>query len=322
MRWSRWTVFAMLLGSMALWGGTWPVGRMIAGSLAPFNAAFLRFLMATAGLAGLCLLTGGRRSLAFPRRLFPRLLLLGATGIFGYSFLFFTGLKTTAAARGGLIIGCIPVCIAIAGAVMARRRPSASAMGGILLSLLGVAFVMTRGVPLDVLRGQVKAGDLMILGCVVCWTAYTLLAKPVMAELSPLVTVTWSCFFGVLLMLPFAISGGVWRDVPGIRPRDWLGLFYLGILATSFAYHWYYKAIHSVGPVAAGIFINLVPLFALLFSVVFLKETVHVSQLVGGLMVIAGVVVTAMVMGSRRGEPAAWPDRQRVGAAAEVSGSN
>lgn len=305
---SRRTVFAMLLGCMALWGGTWPVGRMIAGSLAPFTAAFLRFLMATAGLVTLCLLTGGRRSLAFPRRLFPQLLLLGATGIFGYSFLFFTGLKTTSAGRGGLIVGCIPVCIAIGGALIDRRRPSAPAVAGILLSLSGVAVVMTRGAPLDVLRGQVKVGDLMILGCVVCWTAYSLLAKPVMAELSPLATVTWSCTFGVLLMLPFAISGGVWGALPAIGARDWLALVYLGILATSFAYYWYYKAIHAVGAVTAGIFINLVPLFALLFSVVFLKETVHGSQLAGGLMVIAGVVVTARAAAPRTPPPASAPE--------------
>jgi drug/metabolite transporter (DMT)-like permease len=285
----RWPVILMLVATMALWGGTWPVGRVISTAVGPWTAALLRFAMAGGALVLICILQGGLRVLLVRAALLPRLFLLGATGIFGYSFLFFTGLQTTDASRAGLVVGCTPVCIALTAAGIARRWPSPLAMAGILISLLGVSLVISRGHPLTLLRGDVRPGDLMILGCMFCWTAYTLLARRVMLEVPPLVAVTWSCLMGAALILPFAIHAGFLREIHDINGTVWAGLFYLGVPATSLAYCGYYHAIRRIGSVASGIFINLVPLFALLFGWLFLDETLKASELAGGLLVISGV---------------------------------
>jgi drug/metabolite transporter (DMT)-like permease len=287
----RWPVFLMLVGTMALWGGTWPVGRVVSSSVEPWNAALARFAMASVALVLICVRTGGWRSLRLRPALLPLLLLLGATGIFGYSFLFFSGLKTTDAGRAGLIVGCIPASIALGSSVIARQRPSLLAMAGILMSLAGVWVVISHGNPLTLLRGEVRSGDLMILGCVFCWTAYTLLARPVMHELAPLVAVTWSCLVGTLLIVPFALAGGFLREIQSTSAAAWAGLVYLGVPATSLAYYWYYHAIRRIGGMASGMFINLVPLFALASGCLFLGETLQMSEVLGGLLVISGVVI-------------------------------
>ena len=293
---ARWPVILMLVAAMALWGGTWPVGRVVSVSVNPWTAALLRFAMAGAVLVPICMLQGGMR---VRPALVPQLFLLGASGIFGYSFLFFTGLKSTDASRAGLIVACTPACIALCAAIIARRKPPALAMLGILISLFGVSFIVSHGNPLTLLRGDVRPGDLMILGCVFCWTAYTLLARRVMLEVPPLVAVTWSCLTGAALILPFAIHAGFTREIQHIDRKVWAGLVYLGVPATSLAYFGYYHAIHRIGGVASGIFINLVPLFALLFGWLFLGEILHANELTGGMLVIAGVV-TAMMAGRLR----------------------
>jgi len=287
----RWPVIVMLVATMALWGGTWPVGRVVASSVDPWIAALLRFSMAGIALVLICSRTGGTATLKVRPGLLPHLLLLGATGIFGYSILFFSGLKTTDAGRAGLIVGFIPASIALCSALIARQRPSFPAMSGILMSLLGVWIVISHGSPFSVLRGDVRAGDLMILGCVFCWTAYTLLARPVMREIPPLVAVTWSCILGTAMILPFALAAGLLREIRSIDAAAWAGLIYLGVPATSLAYYWYYHAIRRIGGVASGIFINLVPLFALASGCLFLGETLETSEVLGGLLVITGVVV-------------------------------
>ena len=244
---NRWSVYLMLAGCMVLWGGTWPVGRVVARSVAPANAALLRFVMASASLVLLCLKTGGPRALRVRPRLLPQLVLLGATGIFGYSFLFFSGLRTITAGRAALIVGCIPMCISLCSSLIAWKRLPMLAVVGILLSLAGVAVVVGNGNPLALLRGGVQPGDLMILGCVGCWTAYSLLARPVMRELSPLVAVTWSCLFGTAMLLPPALACGLAQDIAATSLWGWASLAYLGVLATSFGYYWYYHAIHHIG---------------------------------------------------------------------------
>lgn len=289
----RWSVVLMLVVTMALWGGTWPVGRVVSSAVNPWTAALLRFSMAGGALVLICIVQGGLGMLRVRAALLPRLFLLGATGIFGYSFLFFTGLQTTDASRAGLVVGGTPACIALTAALIARRWPSPLAMVGILISLIGVSVVISNGNPLILLRGDVRAGDLMILGCVFCWTAYTLLARRVMLEVPPLVAVTWSCLMGAALIFPFAIHAGFLREIQHIDGTVWIGLFYLGVPATSLAYCGYYHAIRRIGSVASGIFINLVPLFALLFGWLFLDELLQVGEIVGGLLVISGVI-TAM----------------------------
>lgn len=287
----RWPVFLMLVGTMALWGGTWPVGRVVSASVEPWNAAFLRFAMASFALVVICIRTGGLRSLRLRASLLPVLVLLGATGIFGYSFLFFSGLKTTDAGRAGLIVGCIPASIALFSSLIARERPPLQAMAGILMSLLGVWVVISHGHPLTLLGGEIRSGDLMILGCVFCWTAYTLLARLVMRDLAPLVAVTWSCLLGTIFILPFALAGGLLREIQSTSATAWAGLVYLGVPATSLAYYWYYHAIRRIGGMATGMFINLVPLFAVASGCLFLGEKFRMSEVFGGLLVIAGVVL-------------------------------
>ncbi|MFZ9937914.1 MAG: DMT family transporter [Luteolibacter sp.] len=287
----RWPMILMLVATMALWGGTWPVGRVVSVSVDPWAAALLRFAMAAAVLVLICLRLHGAAALRVPARLLPHLLLLAATGIFGYSFLFFTGLKTTEAGRAGLIVGFIPACIALCSAALERKRPSRNAIAGILISLAGVWIVISRGDPSALIRCGVKSGDLMILGCVFCWTAYTLLARPVMNELPPLVAVTWSCLLGTALILPFALAGGLLDTIRAIDAAAWIGITYLGVPATSLAYFAYYHAIRRIGGVASGVFINLVPLFALLSGWIFLDETLHPGEWLGGALVISGVTI-------------------------------
>ena len=89
-------------------------------------------------------------------------------------------------------------------------------------------------------------------------------------------------------MLPFAI----WEQnnrFPRIDLMTGLGLAYLGILATSIAFSWYYEGINTIGAAKAAIFINLVPVFAIIFGTVFLQESLTVITFLGGGLVILGV---------------------------------
>ena len=89
---------------------------------------------------------------------------------------------------------------------------------------------------------------------------------------------------------------------PEQPPQKIAALVYLGVPATSPAYCGYYHAIRRIGGVASGIFIYLVPLFALLFGWLFLDEMLHAGELAGGLLVISGVI-TAMRANTLRNPP-------------------
>jgi drug/metabolite transporter (DMT)-like permease len=217
---------------------------------------------------------------------------LGGTGVFAYSYFFFTGLQTTSAGRAALIVACIPVCIAVVSALFYKEKFGPVRILGALTSLIGVSVVIADGNPLALFAGGISRGDYMILGCVVSWTAYTLGGRSVMKTLPPLASVAWSSFIGTLMLLPAALSEGLIADVLRARPVDWVCVVFLGFLATALAYFWYYRAVSIIGASRAGIFINMVPVFAVIMGFVILNEPIHLSLALGGLMVISGVYLT------------------------------
>lgn len=285
------STYILLVSSMALWGGTWVAGRVLSQSLQPLSAAFIRFFFASVFLLALAWRAqGGFPKLAWKHA--PLVAFLGATGVFLYSFFFFTGLKTVTAGRAALIVACIPVCIALVSAVLYKERLPPVRLAGIALSLAGVAAIISDGRPWSLLTQGISSGDLCILGCVASWTAYSIGGKQAMKHLPPLLSVTWSCVFGCLFLLPAALWTGLVQELGVARGVDWLCLVYLGVLATGLAYFWYYRGIQAIGASKAGVFINLVPVFAVIFGFVLLGEPLHLSVLAGGAMVVGGVWLT------------------------------
>ena len=284
-------IYFLLVGSVFIWGATWISGRILAQDMGPFSAAFLRFLAASLFLF-LWSCRMNRRLPSLKREDLPGLILLGLSGVFSYNFFFFSGLKTVAAGRAALIIACIPVIICLASALIFKEPLTRKKIIGTLLSLTGVSIVLAKGNPLTLLQSPLSTGDLFILGCVASWAVYSLAGNRVMRRVNPLEAVTWSCIIGDILLLPFALHNGLLNDITHSLPRDWGHILFLGVIATGLAFTWYYQGINTIGPARAGIFINLVPVFAVILGFVILGEPVYVSLLVGGALTLSGVWLT------------------------------
>jgi drug/metabolite transporter (DMT)-like permease len=226
-----WMTHLKLLASVIFWGGTWISGRHLAQAMGPFSAAFLRFAVASAFLLYLSRRVHGTIPLP-ARRDLPGLALLGLTGVFGYNACFFAGLRTVPASRAALIVAAIPTVVSLYSGLALRERFGPARLCGIALSFCGAGLVLCGGDPGALFHGGLGSGDLCILGCVACWAAYTLAGRAVMARVSPLSAVTWSCLLGGAFLFPPAFFGGLAADMARAGPADWLPLLFLGIIAT------------------------------------------------------------------------------------------
>lgn len=263
--------YGKLLLTMALWGGTFIAGRLVVLDMGPFVAAFCRFAVATVSLVGLTCAVEGSLPRP-PRHLWLSLGLLGLTGIFAYNVFFFSGLQTVEAGRAALIIALNPMAIALGSVIFLREPLSRSKLLGIGLSLVGAAFVISGGDLPGLLRGDIGRGEILILGCVLSWMSYTLLGKAVMRELSPFAATTYACGAGALLLLGPALATGLGAAITASSPTTWLGIAYLGILGSAVGFSWYYDGLRQLGPARAGVFINLVPVFAIVMAALVLGE--------------------------------------------------
>jgi drug/metabolite transporter (DMT)-like permease len=272
-------------------GGTFIAGRIMAANLPPFTSAFLRFLLASFFLVLFVFKKYGK----FPRINFQQFLLiiaLGLTGVVGYNFLFFSGLKFITASRASMIISLNPSLITILSALILKEKFTKFKFIGIILSLTGALIVISQGNIQVILQGNIGWGELLILGCVVCWSSFTVLGKITMKNLKPIIAITYACLAGTLILILPTYQEGVLQNFMQYSIEVWLSVFALGFLGTALAFTWFYEGIDKIGPSRAGIFINFVPIFATLMAVLILHEKLSPSLVVGAIFVVSGVYLT------------------------------
>jgi drug/metabolite transporter (DMT)-like permease len=283
--------YLSLVLTMLLWGGTFIAGRLLAGNVPPAGSAFLRFFIASLAMLAITRIVDGR--LAWPRpKLWLPLLLLGLTGVFAYNVLFFYGLSQISAGRASLIVAGTPLVITVLAALFLNERLTRLKAAGVTISLIGAATVIGNGRPEAVFTGGFGPGEQALVGCVLSWSAYSLIGRSVLKSLSPLAAVCYSSLIGTALLIYPAVRSGLFNHLATLHPADWASLAYLGIGGTAIGFSLYYRGIKKIGAAKAGIFINLVPVFSLLLSWLILGETIKPVVLAGGLLVLAGVSLT------------------------------
>ncbi len=273
---------------MIFWGGTFTAGRLLSQNMSSYSAAFLRFLVATLCLAAYASFKNPTLFKIKRKHIVP-LILLGITGIAAYNIFFFKGLRLIEANRASIIIASCPVFIALFSGLFLKEKITWFKLTGILISFTGVSIVITDGSVSSVLKGSLGRGELFIFICVLCWAAYTLIGKKILTDISPFTAVLYSSFFGMLLLMPFAILGDLHAAMKTASIVNGFEIIYLGFFGTVLGFIWYYKGVHKIGSTQAGIFINLVPVNAVWIAALLLKEPVSLSLLIGGVFVILGV---------------------------------
>jgi drug/metabolite transporter (DMT)-like permease len=218
--------------------------------------------------------------------------------IFAYNIFFFLGMKIVAAGRASLIVATNPMFIALFSAVFFRERLDRGKIMGILLGLTGATVVISRGNPLTLFTGGVGWGEACIAGMVVSWTAYTLIGKLIMKDVTPLAAVTISCLIGAAALFPLSLLENITGLIGGFYLQDWAGIIFLGFFGTVLGFFWYYEGIKAIGPSRASVFINFVPVSGVFFGWQILDESVNLSLLAGAALIMAGVYLTNRPRGS------------------------
>jgi len=289
---ARSLTYAKLVSAMFMWGGTWIAGRIIARELtAPLAVASIRFFVAALALAIVARLGSGRIPLPQGGKAWRVIWGLGFFGIFLYGLCFFFGLQHLPAGRAALVVALNPVVVVLVARLLGQEKMNGRKALGCAVALAGCLTVLGNGDPLALLRGTVGIGEWLIVGCVLTWTAYTFIGRRATELLSPLATTLYASLAGALLLGLAALVQG------DIAPADWswrvwTSMLFLALFGTAIAYTWFTEAVHRLGAGHASVFINLVPVFAVLQAALLLDEHLGLPVLFGGMLVIGGVWMT------------------------------
>lgn len=282
-----WKNDAALLLVVLIWGVNFPVIKIPLAVMPPFAANVFRFATSALFLGVFYAVRAGGNLFAPMRTHGKKIVALGLLGHVAYQVCFITGVHWTTAGSAALIMAASPLWTAMASQLRGYEHLPAAAWGGLLVSLVGTILVVTAGADL---AGGTLTGNLLMLAASAFWGVYTAFNTSVVSEVSP----AGFSFLGILVALPALTALGVpyfdaveWSAVGAV---EWAALVFSGGFSTGVAYLIWAAAVKNVGPSSTAVYSNLVPFVALLGGALLLGEAVTLTQVLGGLFIIGGLV--------------------------------
>jgi drug/metabolite transporter (DMT)-like permease len=294
-----WRVPGAAALAVIIWGGNFPVMKIVVASADYFLVGALRTVLV--GLP-MCL------TLAYSRPALPRsratwaFLLAGAVGNYvAFPVLASLGLTSTTAARAGFIFSSAPAVTACLGALVMGDRISSRRGAGIALSLIGVAVLIGPELSIQGGLGAWK-GDLLVflatVGSAISYVTGAYLGRRIGAW----IVVAYSLAFASV-----PLSGAIllnWRsELQSISPGAWAGLIYLSFFGTLAANALWIWALSQGSIVRIGSFQFLQPVFTVAIAAVFLGERLSWTAVAGGVIVLLGVGLVQVRTPSAKASP-------------------
>ena len=243
------------------WGGNAVAGRVAIGNVSPMLLTLLRWGLV---LVVFWPLFGGQVREAWPQ-VRPRILQIAAMATLGLTFfnaLFYFAAHHTTAINLGIIQGSIPVFVMAGAFLTYGTRVTPLQLVGVLVTLLGVAVVATRGDLATILALDLNRGDLAMLVACLLYAAYTV-ALRTRPQMSGVAFFTLLAAFAALTSVPFVLVEVIRGEmlVP-TTAQGWLVIAYVAIFPSCLAQMFFMRGVDLIGPGRAGVFVNLVPVFA------------------------------------------------------------
>jgi drug/metabolite transporter (DMT)-like permease len=303
----------MLATPPAMWATNAVVGRMAIGSIDPLLLNALRWVVAFALLLPLgWAAVGTKAARAQIAERWPYLLVLGVIGVGAYNALQYMALRTSTPLNVTLIASSSPVWAMVVGAVGFKVHPTRLQLIGALLSLAGVALVMSRGNPAALADIHFVQGDLLMLVAIIGWSLYSwMLARPP-AHMQGAARPNWNWAQFLVAQAIFGVSGAVATAVVGdmiapSAPTQWswqlvATILFVAIGPSIIAYRLWGLAVAEAGPAMASIFYNLTPLFAAVLSAAVIGEGPQPFHGVAFGLIVAGIAVSSRSTAARAGK--------------------
>lgn len=281
--------YLLLVLTTMSWGGNAVAGKLAVGEVSPMALTLLRW----GGVVVLALLFSGRRIVAdWPilRANLGYLAVMGAVGFAFFNALFYLSAHSTTAINIGILQGAIPVLVMI-GAYLAFRTPVSPVQAlGVAVTMLGVAVITTGGELHRLEQLEFNRGDLMMLGACALYAGYTvaLRRRPEVSAIAMFWAMALAAFLATIPLAALEAANGAfaWPS-----PKGWAILLFVTVVPSFLAQLCFMRGVQLIGPGRAGVFVNLVPIFAASFSVAILDETFaafHAGSLV---LVLGGIAI-------------------------------
>ncbi len=269
------------------WAGNAVAGQLAVGEVKPFMLVFLRWVLVASAM---WLLFGHEVRAHWPT-IKPRLMsvtLMSGFGFTAFNALFYIASYSTSAVNIGIIQGAMPGIVLIGTFLAYRTTVTPIQIIGVILTMIGVALVATKGDPVSLLTQAINPGDALMLVACIFYAAYAVALRNRPA-------IPGTAFFTLLAIVatitafPLAIFEALWSGFAAPTAKGWLVTLYIAIFPSCLSQLFFLRGVDMIGPGRAGVFINLVPIFASLLAVLLLGQIFATYHAIALALVLSGI---------------------------------
>ena len=277
------------------WGTNFNVGAYVIQTMPPITAGAERFVIATILLLMVLGLMGKLR-LSTLRRNLGAFIALGVFSVVGFNMAMFIGLHTTTAVNGALIMATTPLSTLVLSALIEHEKITRDKAIGIFCGLVGVVLVITHGNIAHLLQLNIAVGDLIILAGSLSWSLSTVISRRYVVDATAQETASYAMLFGTIGLVILALTfEQPLHSITQMPLNIHIAVLYMATFGSMIAYLLWFNGVQQVGSARATAFMNFVPVFTMLISILS-GVLPNVWQLLGTAAIIVGVVITSGVL--------------------------
>jgi drug/metabolite transporter (DMT)-like permease len=285
---AKWIAYLKALFCVIFWGASFIATKIALREIAPVTVVWLRFAM---GVLILGIAVIARKQFVLPGwkdlGLFS---LLGFLGITFHQWLQSTGLVTAQASTSAWIVSTTPVFMAVLGWSFLKEKLGWWRVFGIALAALGVLLVVSDGDLGSIAAGSFGTpGDILILISAINWAVFSVISRRALQDHPPTLMMFFVMGTGWLFTSVLFFSESGIADVGHLVRDGWLGVAFLGIFCSGFAYILWYDALQELPASQLGVFLYIEPLVAAVVAALILGESLLFVSLGGGALILFGV---------------------------------
>ena len=278
----------LLLTLTALcWGANAVFGRLAVGEISPMALVALRWLGAL-GLLMVFARAQVRRDWPTIRECLLFVAAMGAVGFTVFNALFYVAAHWTTAVNIGIIQGSIPVFVLLGAFAAYRSRVGGLQVVGVLVTMLGVAIVASGGQLARLASLALNSGDVLMIAACVLYAGYTLglSRRP---PVSALALFTVMAAAAAIASLPLALAEAALGRFQWPTPAGWIIVGLVTLFPSFLAQISFIQGVSLIGPSRAGVFVNLVPVFASILALLVLGEPFELFHGIALCLVLGGI---------------------------------
>ncbi len=288
----NYTAYTFLVLAALFWSGNFIVGKFASlFQIPPLSLNFLRWV-----LVWLILIPFTFKEILNKKNYIKAnwmlISFMGIITISTFNSVVYFALNYTQVINAVLMLAGIPAIVMILSSIMKIEKANIFQLVGLILSILGVAMIISNADIQKILTLNFNKGDLWMLVCVLSWSLYSTLLKKKKLELSQFTFIQLMVTVGLIFLIPqYFYERSIGLEIP-INKFFIAILLYVVIFPAIAAYYCWQKAIELIGPNRSAIFVQLMPLFSALMAILIFKEKFQLYHLIGGTFIVSGIYLS------------------------------